>query len=123
MMHRKGLLFAPDSPLLAEIMSSDDPKEIKALGRRIPNFDEDVWKKERYKIIVEGNYLKFTQNEALKERLLATGERELVEASPRDRVYGIGFGKANAPTQRKRWGLNLLGKALMEVRKRIREEQ
>lgn len=72
---------------------------------------------------MEGNYLKFTQNEDLKKMLLGTGEKEIAEASPRDRIWGIGFGAKRAGDVRERWGLNLLGKALMEVRERIREEE
>jgi len=58
----------------------------------------------------------------LKAALLETGDRELVEASPRDKIWGIGFGAANASSERSRWGLNLLGQALMEARKRLRDE-
>ena len=59
----------------------------------------------------------------LAEVLLATGEREIVEASPMDRIWGIGFGERKAEeVGRERWGLNLLGKALMEVRSELREE-
>ncbi|EEP81506.1 conserved hypothetical protein [Uncinocarpus reesii 1704] len=127
MMHRKGILFAPDDSTTQEILSAGkpvpSPRTLKSLGRQIPNFDEDIWKKERLKIVVEGNYLKFTQNEDLRAQLLATGDRELVEASPRDRIWGVGFGAKNAEAQRHRWGLNLLGKALMEVRDRIRNEE
>ncbi|PGG97684.1 hypothetical protein GX51_07194 [Blastomyces parvus] len=126
MMHRKGLLFAPDDPITEEILSRDStpphPAGLRALGRIIPDFDDGVWNKNRYEIVVEGNYLKFSQNPELKAQLLATGARELVEASPRDRIWGVGFGAKNAGARRKNWGLNLLGKALMEVRERIRKE-
>ncbi|EEQ87930.1 uncharacterized protein BDCG_03050 [Blastomyces dermatitidis ER-3] len=126
MMHQKGLLFAPDDPVTHQILSQDStpphPAELRSLGRQIPDFDDAVWKKHRYKIVVEGNYLKFTQDPQLKAKLLATRDRELVEASPRDRIWGVGFGAKNAGARRKNWGLNLLGKALMEVRERIRKE-
>lgn len=62
-------------------------------------------------------------NESLRMWLLATGERELVEASPLDSIWGIGFAERDAGANRQRWGQNLLGKALMEVRKRLREEE
>jgi ribA/ribD-fused uncharacterized protein len=123
MMHRKGLLFAPDSGVTTDILLTSNPRDIKALGRAVPNFDDAVWRAERCRVVVEGNYLKFTQNEGLKAQLLGTGERELVEASPRDRIWGIGFGQKKAEEQRARWGLNLLGKALMKVRDRIKKEE
>ncbi|KAK6500744.1 hypothetical protein TWF506_003508 [Arthrobotrys conoides] len=124
MMHQKGVLFAPDSDATGDILAKGlHPAEIKALGRAIPNFDEDVWKSNRYKIVVQGNYYKFTQNEKLKVMLLETGNKELVEASPRDRIWGVGYGAVNAPKNRQKWGLNLLGKALMDVREQIREEE
>lgn len=75
-------------------------------------------------IVTQGNVLKFTVSEdaeTLRALLLATGERELVEAAPRDRVWGIGFGESEAEGNRGRWGQNLLGKVLMEVRARLRE--
>lgn len=121
-MHRKGLLFAPDSDVTASILEEADPKAIKALGRLIPNFDEETWKAKRLQIVIDGNYLKFTQDPNLREQLLDTGSRELVEASPRDRIWGIGFGAKNAGKTRGRWGLNLLGKALMRVREQLKEE-
>ncbi|KAF3933414.1 hypothetical protein ABW19_dt0208844 [Dactylella cylindrospora] len=121
-----GLLFAPNAPVTAEILDEHvSPKTIKALGRAVPNFDDDVWKENRYKIVVEANYLKFTQNDDLKTKLLGTGNRELVEASPRDRIWGVGYGaeRCRNTKNRSQWGLNLLGKALMDVRERIREEE
>ncbi|KAG9089058.1 hypothetical protein FRC06_001728 [Ceratobasidium sp. 370] len=122
MMHRKGLLFAPGSPVTAAILETTDPRDIKALGRKVPNFDDSVWKRERMNIVAQGTYLKFTQNEDLKTQLLATGGKELVEASPMDRIWGVGFGAKQAPMKRAKWGANLLGKALMEARERIRKE-
>jgi ribA/ribD-fused uncharacterized protein len=88
----------------------------------VPNFSEEVWKRERYGIVLQGNLLKFSQNPDIKEKLLATGDRELVEASPLDRIWGIGFGKVKAGQNRERWGLNLLGKCLMEARRQLKEE-
>ncbi|KAK6528284.1 hypothetical protein TWF281_009530 [Arthrobotrys megalospora] len=124
MMHQKGVLFAPDSDATADILAAGlHPAEIKALGRAVPNFDEKTWEEHRYKIVVQGNYFKFTQNEKLKEMLLETGNKELVEASPRDRIWGVGYGAVNAPKKRQSWGLNLLGKALMDVRERIQKEE
>jgi ribA/ribD-fused uncharacterized protein len=125
MMHRKALLFAPDSPITAQILAvgqpAPHPRQLKKLGRQVPNFSDEVWKRERYGIVLQGNLLKFSQSDELKGKLLATGDRELVEASPRDRIWGIGFGKVKAGQNRERWGLNLLGKCLMETRRILKE--
>lgn len=122
MMHRKGVLFAPDSDATSVILKTTNPRRIKALGRKIPNFDDVVWQRERMGIVMQGTYLKFTQSEDLKMQLLETRERELVEASPLDRIWGVGYGAERAPRERKNWGTNLLGQALMKVRRRIRLE-
>ncbi|CAE6511198.1 unnamed protein product [Rhizoctonia solani] len=122
MMHRKGVLFAPDSPVTSAILETTNPRDIKALGRMIPNFDETVWKRERLNIVTEGSRLKFRQSEALKAQLLATEDKELVEASPFDRIWGVGFGAKQAPMKRDKWGENLLGKALMVIRQELQEE-
>src|SRR5690606_16334478 len=115
MMAHKALLFNPDDPLQTTvIMNTADPREQKALGRLVPNFDADVWNAHAYDIVKWGNYYKCIQDETLKKLLLETGQRELVEASPRDKIWGIGFGANNAAKNRSKWGQNLLGKALME---------
>jgi ribA/ribD-fused uncharacterized protein len=79
----------------------------------------------KLEIVTQGTYHKFTISddaENLRRMLLATGERELVEASPSDRIWGVGFAERDAPRNRYRWGQNLLGRALMDVRTRLREE-
>lgn len=123
-MHRKALLFAPAHPITKQIHEGwkIHPRTLRNLGRQIPDFVDSVWEVERYAIVLEGSYLKFSQNEDLKQLLFATRDRELVEASPRDRIWGIGFGKDAAGMHREELGLNLLGKALMEARTRLREE-
>jgi ribA/ribD-fused uncharacterized protein len=122
MMHQKGVLFAPDSPATSSILETTNLRDIRALGRMIPNFDEAIWKRERLRIVTEGSRLKFKQNEILKTQLLATGDNELVEASPFDRIWGVGFSAKSAPMKRAKWGENLLGKALMAVRQELKEE-
>jgi len=126
MMYQKAILFSdPDTASL--ILETTSPKEQKALGRQVQNFDNDVWLKNRGRIVGDGSYWKFVnslkEGEDLKGMLLATGDREIVEASPMDKIWGIGFGEKNAERMRARWGLNLLGKALMRARERIREEK
>ncbi|KAH7138784.1 hypothetical protein B0J11DRAFT_423079 [Dendryphion nanum] len=124
MMVGKARLFG-DEKIAQAMLATPNPKTCKSLGRQVANFDDKVWNRERERIVEEGNYLKFTKsNEAaeLRRLLLETGERELVEASPMDRIWGVGFGEKNAGKNRHRWGLNLLGVVLMRVRERLREE-
>ena len=80
---------------------------------------------DKLRIVEEGNYHKFTISEDadnLRAMLLATGDRELVEASPRDKIWGIGYAEKDAGYKRTKWGQNLLGKALTSVRGRLRRE-
>ena len=107
-----------DYETLEEILSAENQKEIKDLGRKIKNFNEELWNREKYEIVKRGNLAKFSQNENLKEFLLNTGDKIIVEASPYDSIWGIGMGAKDEniedPTAWK--GENLLGFALMEVR-------
>lgn len=121
MMAAKARLFG-DEATRARILAATEPGEQKALGREVSGFDQATWERERFGIVVRGNEAKFAQNPAMLAALLATGERRLVEASPYDRIWGIGLGatdpRALDPAE---WrGLNLLGQALEEVRRRLR---
>lgn len=117
MMAEKAKLFG-DEEIRAEILNTDDPRMCKALGRKVKNFDKAVWDKEKEHIVRKGNTKKFLQNSALRNFLLSTGDKVLVEASPTDRVWGIGLGKNNTDAlDPQKWrGQNLLGFALMNVR-------
>lgn len=121
MMACKALLFN-SLDAYYKIIRCSDPKKCKQIGRQIKNFSEEVWKKWRFKIVVNGNYLQFSQDEEMKAILLGTGNQEIVEASPYDRIWGIGFSAGDAEKNRDKWGLNLLGKALMSVREVIKSE-
>ena len=103
------------------ILNNNNPKDIKAYGRKVSNFNEKVWDENKEQIVLKGNILKFSQNSPLKDYLLNTKEKILVEASPYDKVWGIGM-KEDSPgiTGINNWkGLNLLGFALMETRERL----
>ncbi len=117
MMAEKARLFKDDD-VLAQIIAAEHPGEAKKLGRLVKGFKQEVWFKHRFKIVVKGNAGKFEQNPELKEFLINTGKRILVEASPRDRIWGIGLGQNNpdAANPYKWRGENLLGFALMEAR-------
>ncbi|KXK60569.1 hypothetical protein AWW66_18210 [Micromonospora rosaria] len=120
MMHRKALLFG-DERTAARILAADHPKTVKALGRQVRDFDQTRWDAHRFEIVVAGNVEKFRQHPDLHAYLAGTRDRVLVEASPLDRIWGIGLAaddeRATRPAQ---WrGQNLLGFALMEVRDRL----
>lgn len=119
MMYQKALLFQ-DAEAAQEILASQNPAQVKRLGRKIQGFDEQTWRDHRTKIVFAGNYAKFTQNDELRQLLLHTGERPLVEASPFDRIWGIGYSAEKAEANRQKWGLNLLGQVLGEVREVLR---
>lgn len=120
MMAAKARLFGDDE-MVPEIIAAPHPGEAKKLGRKVRGFDNETWAEHRFGFVVEGNVAKFGQNPELRDFLLGTGSRVLVEASPRDLIWGIGLGAKNEraadPAQ---WrGRNLLGFALMEARQRL----
>jgi ribA/ribD-fused uncharacterized protein len=104
------------------ILSTTKPGAATALGRTIAGFDEVKWQATRFQTVVVGNLLKFSGDGALKEYLLETGDKVLVEASPVDRIWGIGLAADNPSAERPEdWqGLNLLGFALMCARDMLR---
>jgi len=121
MMAGKARLFG-DQDALEAILACDTPKKVKEQGRLVQNFDPATWDRHKYDIVVNGNYHKFTQHMALKDFLLSTGDQVVVEASPFDKIWGIGL-NSSTPAARNpaAWkGENLLGFALMEVRDKIR---
>jgi ribA/ribD-fused uncharacterized protein len=121
MMTAKALLFG-DAEVAARIPSAPHPSDAKKLGRQVRGFDEELWSARRFDLVVAGNVAKFSQNPELRQFLLGTGDRVLVEASPRDRIWGIGMSASNElATSPEHWrGLNLLGFALMEARQQLR---
>ena len=168
MMHHKALLFG-DAAAAEEILDAEQPWKVQKLGRLVEGFDQEVWERERERIVRDAVYWKFTspvslietqlptvvpkvqpgengprerqpegirvwklsdsrnapltRSHSFRAALLATGDRLLVEASPFDRTWGIGFSAKVAESKREFWGLNLLGRCLMEVREQFRKEE
>lgn len=121
MMAKKALAMG-DIEYYGEIMKETDPQTIKNLGRAIRGFDSEKWNQCKNKIIYDGNYAKFSQNDELKDRLIATGDAILAEASQYDLIYGIGY-FAHEPEARQpeKWkGESLLGKTLMRIRDELK---
>jgi ribA/ribD-fused uncharacterized protein len=120
MMAEKARLFG-DEATRALILQASHPDQAKKLGRMVQNFEEARWNAKRFEVVVRGNAAKFSQHPELRQYLLQTAPRVLVEASPVDAIWGIGLAqnhpKATNPAE---WrGLNLLGFALMEVRDQL----
>lgn len=120
MMYHKALLMG-DNEVAEKILKAESPGEAKGLGREVRNFDQKVWEDNCDRVVAEGQFLKFGSTEELKGVLLGTGEREIVETSPNDRFWGIGFNTEEAEGKEGEWGENRLGKALMKARERLRE--
>ena len=124
MMAEKARMFGDDATL-KRIMSAADPSDQKRFGRAVQNFDKEKWDAEARNIVFKGCYAKFKQDEDLKRVLLDTVGTTLVEASPEDKIWGIGLRK-NDPRAQKRetWrGTNWLGEVLTKVRDELIEEQ
>ena len=123
MMANKARLFG-DTATLAAILAASDPLECKNLGRKVVRYDDERWNEVRFDLVVSGNIAKFGQNPALREHLLASGDAILVEAAPRDPIWGIGLGRDNpAAANPLLWrGRNLLGFALVKVRAILKGE-
>ncbi|WP_041841870.1 NADAR family protein [Actinoplanes friuliensis] len=120
MMWRKALLFG-DEESAGRIVAASHPRQAKMLGRRVRGFDEQTLVDHRWSIVVDASVAKFGQRPELRDFLLGTSKRILVEASPTDRIWGIGLSatddRVHDPAQ---WrGLNLLGFALMEARTQL----
>lgn len=120
MMAEKARIFG-DERARDEILAAATPARARTLGRGVRGFDAAVWHAQRSDVVERGNVAKFDQHPALRAFLVATGEDVLVEASPQDRIWGIGLAAHDprALDPREWRGLNLLGFALMEVRRRF----
>ncbi|GLD99534.1 hypothetical protein PINS_up008260 [Pythium insidiosum] len=140
-MKRKQETFDPTNEAIAlAIRRAKTPSEAKKLGRRVQNYDDDVWNAKRFDCMVEALQLKFGSDAELGGKLLATGHKKLYEASRNDAIWGIGVsvegirelfrsndafladGDIDEATQEQTFGQNLLGKALMVVRSWLREQ-
>jgi ribA/ribD-fused uncharacterized protein len=131
--YHKALVFEPSKAL--EIAHASSPAEAQRLGRELKNFNKKKWDEVNDGIVERANYLKFSQNRDGKalETVIKTKSKELVEASPKDRIWGLGYGRENAWEHREDWGTNRyvyqgdwgldahdrMGKALMRARDQI----
>lgn len=124
MMYQKAVTFH-DYDVAKDIMGTDDVAEIKTLGRKVKNYSDVIWNGLRQIVIYQGLFAKFQQNVTLKQRLLETGDSIIAECAVKDTIWGIGLSMKD--TKRfdiNEWqGTNLLGFALMAVRKELKNTQ
>jgi len=123
-MWQKARLFHDDE-IADLILKAAGPAQYKSLGQRVKNFDQALWDENKYLIMYDANYYKFTQNADIKEELLQTGDAILAEASPYDKIWGIGLSTQGLTSVQdsSNWiGENLLGKVLMHLRTTLKEE-
>ncbi len=122
MMAEKARMFG-DLEVLAKILASPYPKAQKEFGRKVRGYDDAKWASERYEIVCRGVLEKYRQNDRLRELILSTNDAdEFVEASPEDRIWGIGLRKADFRAwDKSTWrGENLLGLATTRARTILR---
>jgi len=126
MMYHKAIIFN-DNDMADAIMKSGNPRNQKAMGRKVKGFDVDVWEAQAPDIVERANYLKFTQNRNLLQEMMqdvSNGYTTFVEASPFDKIWGIGLGEEDPDClDREKWlGRNWLGIAITNVKDRLVEE-
>lgn len=117
MMYRKAERFR-DKDTMNLIMGEMSPKKQKLLGRNVKGFDPEVWHNEAQNIVYRNNMLKFSQNRELKKILLSAGDLIFVEASPNDKIWGIGR-SIDYPflDDKNKWqGTNWLGNILTDIK-------
>ena len=120
MMYKKAVCFGDDE-IAVQILETEEVTEIKALGRKVSGYDDNIWNGIRQIIIYQGLMEKFTQNAELKDKLLKTGKSVLAECAVKDTIWGIGLSMRDPDRfEIKKWkGQNLLGYTLMMIRERL----
>lgn len=117
MMYQKAMIFN-DTIKAEQILHEKEPRNMKLLGRDVMPFDHDIWDHKKFDVVYHGLQFKFQQNRECYDALMETGDKILVEASPYDKIWGVGLAEEDPLIlDEKNWkGENLLGKALMKVR-------
>lgn len=122
-MYEKAMAFGDEDIAMRILFEGSDPRQAKSLGRKVKNYNDEVWNKMRYQVMLYANMQKYLQNKDLQEKLLSEElkGKGFVEASPVDGIWGIKCSEEDAKDDESNWnGLNLLGKVLDEVRATIR---
>lgn len=119
MMYQKAITFG-DEESAKLILAEKSPRNQKALGRKVKNFDVSIWDSVNYDLVKTGLREKFKQNQDMKEYLLGYHGYQIVEASPEDNIWGIGYAEDDAIANIDNWGRNLLGKILTDLSEELK---
>lgn len=116
-MYQKAILFN-DNEIAKRILNSSDPSRHRHLGKRVTGFNKGIWHQHCKRFPFEGNFAKFSQNEELRKILMQSVGKYFAEASPYDRIWGIGLSMSNLKIyDRLQWrGKNWAGEVLESVR-------
>lgn len=122
-MYIKAITFG-DSVTASKIMKTDDPNQCRKLGRQVKGYKDNVWEKIRYDVFYTLNWAKYNQDKELQKKLLDPkfDNKKFVEASPIDKIWGIGYSEDNPNIEYAQiyWGKNYLGRILTNIRKRLK---
>ena len=125
-MYEKAITFGDEEIAKQILEKGKNPKTAKSLGRKVKNYDDNVWNEKRYDVMLKANMLKYTQDGDLMKKILdsAFDRKNFCEASPKDQLWGCGLHESDPLIDdEKNWlGQNLLGKVLDEVRSRLLSE-
>jgi len=116
----KAKLF-DDIETMDKIINCKTPTQAKIFGRKVKNFTQQEWDDVKLKIMKDILIGKFESNPDLLEAFLMFDEDVVfVEASPHDKIWGIGYdSKTAVRVDQNEWGENNLGKILTELRKEL----
>lgn len=122
-MWKKAVTFG-DKEIAEKILRAETPREAKNLGRKVKGYDDEIWSKVRAEVMETGCYAKFSQ-EPFRTLIMSYEGKTFVEASPYDKIWGIGLKEDNpdADDEEKWLGQNLLGQVLGRVREKIKKEE
>lgn len=122
-MYIKAITFG-DLATASKIMKTDDPNQCRKLGRQVKGYKDSEWEKIRYDVFYTLNWAKYNQDKELQKKLLDPqfDGKKFVEASPIDKIWGIGYAENNPNIEYAQiyWGKNYLGRILTNIRKRLK---
>lgn len=115
-MYLKAIFFK-DWEIAEEILKVETPREAKALGRKVRNYDDKLWDEKRDYYMLETLMAKFVSCLRFREFILENKDKIFAEASPYDKIWGIGIAESDyRALYPDKWvGENRLGKCINKL--------